>query len=326
MSQTLLHELSNGGWETPSIHEDSNIRRYSTTGDILSYQRCRRQYGFFTARGFSSATATQRYFGTLVHDVLDQINRNYKIEPVLPGLEETTRLIENAHDRLIRSGVKPYNASQQDARAIMLIQRFVELVGPYFFRHVQRTEYRLESALQTQQQRQYILEGIVDILAGAVSHELNLPYSTESDDIEIWDYKSGRAPQSNEDPILRSYQYQMRVYLELFRQQTGRYPARAVLVFLGELGRDGLWNEAQGDPSTFSRLFYVITPDPNHIDLALNDFHNTVDAIEHEKSQPYAEQWQAPEHDVDIQTCEACEIRYNCPQFERGEHQRNEPL
>jgi hypothetical protein len=313
------------GWTVPEMNEETHIRRYSTTADILSYKRCRRQYGFFGVRGFSSATATQRYFGTLVHDVLDRINRDYASSKVLPDRQGIELLIQEAHDRLIRSGVRPYNAKDQQAHATKLIDRFVHLIGPQFFKHVQQTEYRLERALQTHTHRRYILSGIVDVLSGSVSHDLGLPYSTDPGDIEIWDYKSGRYPDKG-SPELQSYEYQIRVYAELYRQQTGDYPARSVLVFIGELGDDDRWNRAGGDPSMFPRLVYPIHPIAKQIEMAMQDFHETVEEIEVERAKPYANQWLPPSHAVSIETCEACEIRYSCSSFKDGDRQKQEPL
>src|SRR6185437_14560035 len=73
----VLLPLLGGGWPTPDPREEPRVRSYSITADILSFRRCKRQYGFFGVRGFNSATSTQRYFGTLVHDVLDQISRDW---------------------------------------------------------------------------------------------------------------------------------------------------------------------------------------------------------------------------------------------------------
>src|SRR5690349_7976741 len=98
-------------WTIPQITMEPHIRKYSTTGDILSFKRCRRQYGFFGVRRFVSATNTQRYFGNLVHDVLDRINRVYQISRFIPDHDEIVQLVDDAHQRLIRSGVRPYNAS-----------------------------------------------------------------------------------------------------------------------------------------------------------------------------------------------------------------------
>src|SRR5690242_15574226 len=109
----VLTQAALPGWTVPELPEHHLVRAYSTTADILSFKRCRRQYGFFGVRRFSASTNTQRYFGTLVHDVLDQINRAQRSDESLPNREEVERLVEAAHDRLIRSGVRPYNAKQQ---------------------------------------------------------------------------------------------------------------------------------------------------------------------------------------------------------------------
>jgi len=311
------------GWTTPEPGEETQIRTYSTVGDILAYQRCRRQYGYFTVRGFDSASATQRYFGTLVHDVLDQIHRDFRVGEGVPDRERLEDMVLQAHDRLVRSGVKAYNPRYQRERAEMLIWRFVQLFGEAFFQNVNETEYKLSRALQTDQEElDYVLEGVVDVLAGAVSHDLQLPYSTEPDDIEIWDYKSGQVPDQGSRE-LRAYKYQMRVYSELFQQQTGRYPARAILIFLGELEDDDRWEMAGGEPRMFPNLVYEVSPNPQHIEEAMQDFNGTVEAIEAERSLPYDQQWQAPEHEVPEQTCRACELRYNCAAYPQGANERD---
>lgn len=315
------------GWTAPALKAETHVRKFSTTGDILSFKRCRRAYGYFGVRGFSSATATQRYFGTLVHDVLDRINRDYRLSPSkpLPTEAEVKDLVTEAHDRLIRSGVRPYNAPQQQEAAALMIYRFVSLIGLKFFPNVHQTEYRLERALRTHTGRDYVLDGIVDILSGAVAHALDLPYSTRPDDIEIWDYKSGSMPKKGSSE-LRDYEFQMKVYAELYHQQTGTYPARAVLVFLGQLRDDANWRLAGGAAARFPSLFYTVHPNPADIAAAMSDFHHTVEAIEAERSTNYRQQWQAPKHDVDSKTCEACELRYSCSNFGDAARQRAEPL
>jgi hypothetical protein len=316
------------GWTVPTTSRTVHIRKYSTTADILSYKRCRRAYGYFGVRGYSSATNTQRYFGTLVHDILDRINREFLRDPAQPLPDEPAveQLVAEAHDRLIRSGVRPYNARQQKAHATKLIHRFVTLIGPGFFPNVRQTEYRLERALKTEHKGiDYVLDGVVDVLSGAVSHALGLNYSTDPDDIEIWDYKSGRMPDKSSS-LLRDYEYQMRVYAELFRQQTGDYPARCVLVFVGDLGDDTRWQVSQQIPSRFADLFYVVQPSAKMIGRAMSDFHATVEQIEAEREKCYSEQWQPPAHPVEMATCEACELRYSCSRFPQAAKQRGEAL
>jgi putative RecB family exonuclease len=319
-------------WVVPRRTLESRIRKYSTTGDILSFRRCRRQYGYFGVRGFAGADATQRYFGTLVHDVLDQLNRQHRSGSAVPtdnsAITSLVReCVEKAHERLVRTGVRTYKSHDQRERAATLITRFVQLLGSTFFANVTETEYRLERPLRTSTDRPYILEGVVDVLSGAASHALRLPFGTAPDDVEIWDYKSGRRPAEDSDE-LQTYVYQMLVYAELYYQQTGRYPARSVLVFLGELGNDTRWNEVAGDPARFKELFYAVDPIGGKIDVttAIEDFGRTVDEIEAERSRPYQLQWEVPIHEVDPQTCDACDIRFSCLRFASALKQRKEPL
>ncbi|MBZ4418755.1 PD-(D/E)XK nuclease family protein [Myxococcus sp. RHSTA-1-4] len=317
------------GWTVPLVKNEVRIRSYSTTADVLAFRRCRRQYGYFGVRGFSSATSTQLYFGTLVHDVLDRITRDRRAAPTraLPSEEEIQQLVQEAHDRLIRSGVRTFNAPLMREKAARLIHRFVHLVGEAFFPHIRQTEYRLERALKTPQGRDYILQGVVDILAGAVSHALGLNFPTSEVDEEIWDYKSGRMPAKGASELV-DYEYQMQVYAELYRQQTGHFPARAVLIFLGELDDDELWKLAlKGKgPGVFPRLFYPLHPSPVRVKAAMQDFHNTVELIEEERAKPYEKQWAAPSHSVEEQTCEACDIRFRCSSFPQASKQRRDAL
>ena len=71
---------------------------------------------------------------------------------------------------------------------------------------------------------------------------------------------------------------------------------------------------------------YYVPAIPGDIDVAMNDFHATVAAIETEHGKPFAQQWQAPVHDVELDTCAVCEIRYSCPKFGDAKRQRNESL
>src|SRR6202030_1500862 len=51
--------------------------RFSLTSDILSFRRCSRQYGYFGNDGFVPAQATQIFYGTIIHQVLDRCHRHY---------------------------------------------------------------------------------------------------------------------------------------------------------------------------------------------------------------------------------------------------------
>lgn len=313
------------GWVTPTVRPEERIRKYSTTGDILAFKRCRRQYGMFGVRGFAPSSDTQAYFGTLAHDVLDAVTREYRATGTVPTEADIQVVIEQAHDRLWRSGVRPYNAKWQRERVALLITRFVELVGDKFFKHVQETEYQLERAMTTPQGQGYVLTGVVDVLAGAVCEDLELPFPTHRDDVEIWDYKSGSRPPKG-DKTLEDYVFQMRMYAHIYELRTGRPPARCVLVFLGELGDESSYKAARGEAARFPGLFYPVHPDPSRMHEVETDFHNTVEAIEGERAKPYAAQWAAPTTPVDEQTCVVCDLNCNCGAYPTGAKKRSEPL
>jgi hypothetical protein len=312
-------------WRVSTPKHEKVVRKYSITSDILSFKRCKKQYGYFTVRGFVSATATQRFFGTLVHDVLDSINRDYKLTKELPSRQEIKDKLDKAHQRLRASGVRAYNEARQVEKAERMISNFVELVGHPFFSNITKTEYELKNVMKTPNGLDYMIGGVVDILAGAASHDLGLLDNAQSDDVEIWDYKSGNRNSSKE--FLKDYQYQMMVYAELYKQQMGKYPSRCVLVFLGEVDMKD-WESKKHSIDNFKDMFYILdfSKSQTNIQDALKDFHSTVEQIEAERSKPFGEQWSAPTHNVDEDTCVACEIRYNCEKFPQGSKQKNEPL
>lgn len=57
-------------------HAPLSRPRFSLTSDIISFRRCRRQYGFFGNDGFVPAQAVQVYFGQMIHQVLDRCHRH----------------------------------------------------------------------------------------------------------------------------------------------------------------------------------------------------------------------------------------------------------
>jgi hypothetical protein len=298
------------------------IRKYSVTADVLSYKRCRRQYGFFAVRGLRSASATQRYFGTLIHDVLDQMFRDYKNTKQLPNVQAIQTYVEQAHLRLIQSGIKALNTAVQKETITNILDRFVDLIGTPFFSNVQETEYPLERSMN-HNQLQFVLHGTVDVMSGAIAHQIGLNYATSPSDVEIWDYKSGHMPSAN---LLSDYEYQMKVYAELYRQQTGSFPARCVLVFLGELAKDKVYEDCKKDIRNLQKILITLHPTTSNVQPAVDDFVHTVTIIENEKIQPYHKQWDEPNHPVDPDTCAVCELRYQCSKFPHHATQRKEPL
>lgn len=265
-------------------------RRYSVTGDVLSYRRCPRQYGHFTDFGFSPAGSGQLYFGTVVHRTLDRIHQQYKgqIEGkeggVVPDDETVREYFDQVSESLVTRGVYPMSHAAKE-KALEYIQRFNRQMGDELYPAVKDTEHQLK-----RQHEDFVLEGTVDVLT----------QSSGSDDDpgtwEIWDYKAAQVP-PEESHDLSNYRFQMQVYAGLFELKNGTLPARSVLYFLGE---------DRPDDATVD-----ISVTPEKISTAIETFSNTVSDIEESRR---TETWDAPDPEdaPTEETCADCDLRWDC--------------
>jgi len=61
----------------PAEEADKDLpQSYSYTGDYIAYQRCPRQYMIFRQYGFEAARTQTAFFGSLIHQTLDDLH-NY---------------------------------------------------------------------------------------------------------------------------------------------------------------------------------------------------------------------------------------------------------
>jgi putative RecB family exonuclease len=272
-------------------------RRMSMTSDVLAFRHCRRQYGYFSNDNFVPTQTTQIFFGKIIHQVLDRAHRHYK--GLVPGvdegsipteenIEEYFREVENA---LITRGVRPKSGRSRD-QALEVIKRFNDVEGETLYPRVFDTEYKLESS-----QEDYILHGVVDVIADGDADE-NDPSGRE-----IWDYKGSSRPAQTSQQ-LRNYEWQMAVYAHLYRARTGVYPDRAVLYFMNELA---------GDPPPERRprgAIYSVDFSDDQIQRGLQEFDTTAQGILQHKER---QEWPAPEDPPGEETCDVCDIRFDCP-------------
>lgn len=267
-------------------------RRYSVTGDILSYRRCKRQYGFFARRGYVSAQSGQLFFGTVIHQTLDKAHAHYRgeIEGTEPGTipteEDIKRYFEKAAGALEAQGIRRMSDDSRD-KALAYVQEFNRTFGPQVYPRIIDTEHRLQK-----DKGSYILHGIVDVVAQ--------PEGTAGwQNYEIWDYKGAKRPKQTAEGRrdLENYEFQMRVYAHLYELRNGVRPQRAILWFLGE-------------PRPEHQQHPVVLSDAG-ISTAVEAFERTVQAIEESIR---ADDWssvsvkEAPA----IETCNACDLRWNC--------------
>lgn len=259
-------------------------RRYSITGDVLSYRRCKRQYGYYNELGFTPNHVTQLFFGRVVHETLDRAHRHYAgdLEGVEgdepPSSDELRDYFDEVAEALKARNIYPMSEEAEET-AFKYIERFNEEEGEGLYPHVVDTEHRLQS-----NRDDFVLEGVVDVL------------TSDDDGDEIWDYKAGQRPESGHE--LEDYQAQLYTYAELYRYQNGRYPDRGVIYFLGEDERD-------------EAMFEVNFADGD-VTGSIDEFEQTVDEI---KDNRQGGNWfDITEEDRPSEgTCAECDVRWSCP-------------
>jgi hypothetical protein len=272
--------------------------RFSLTSDIISFRRCRRQYGYFGNDGYVPAQTLQVFYGTVIHQVLDRCHRHYSgLLQGIPGgriptdveLEGYFGEVENA---LRTQGIRPVSSGVRD-QALRVLRNFNVLEGPSLYPRVVDTEYRLES-----DRTQYIMRGVVDVLADTAD--------AGAGEREIWDYKGTSRPNAS-DPMLQDYVWQMCVYAELYRVRTGSYPRRAILYFINELRTE------PGDPPPSRRplraVYEVDFSDSALIQAALSAFDTTANDIMNCRVR---QDWPVPGNQPDEGTCDICDLRWSC--------------
>ena len=289
------------GLKVPASQSTSLKRRYSVTTDIRSFQRCSRQYGHFAVRGYAPAHSVQIYYGTLIHQVLDRAHAHYAglRDPETEGQLPTDQDIENYFNEVDQAlrvrGVQSVRASTQAAErkaALRRLKLFNQIEGPKLYPRVRDTEYRLQS-----DQGDYLLYGTVDVLADSPGW---LPGMKG----EIWDYKGANRPEPNTENF-HQYEFQMLVYAELYRERNGYYPERAILYFLNEL------DTAEESHIRPPEALLEVPLDPKRIEVALYIFKSTVSDIERCRRK---DEWPEPQNGLpDKNTCDICDIRWNCP-------------
>ncbi len=208
--------------------------------------------------------------------------------------------VENA---LRSHGVRPASPAVAE-KATRVLKIFNRVEGSHLYPRVFDTEYRLES-----DRGQYVLRGVVDVLATGAGA------GGDPSKMEIWDYKGTKLPDLSSQS-LQDYVWQMCVYAELYRVRSGAYPAKAVLYFLNELDQEP---EPTSRPL---RAVYEVKFTKKMIQDALAEFNLTANAI---MACQASRAWPIPAHDPGKETCDICDIRWNCP-AKKGVYPRRLPI
>jgi putative RecB family exonuclease len=289
-----------------SLSDDNKFKKkYSVTGDILQFQLCPRQYGFFNVRGYHPSNLTQFWFGTIIHQVLDKLHLQYlgRLDPQKKGQTPSDDDVKVYFDQIMESlrtkGIRAINENEKKL-ALKLIMIFNSVEGPTLYKNVEDTECSLQDDVGD-----FILHGKVDLIKDvSVGKEIN-GYNS----VEIWDYKGSTFPDvSSEDGKNRLNQYtsQMLAYAHLYYLREGKYPLKCVLYFLNELNTDP---EPTSRPT--QAIYEIDIRNPifkDAIDKTLKDFSEVVEKIEKYKE---IDEWKVIVK-PDKKTCDICNLRWDC--------------
>jgi len=273
-------------------------RQYSIAGDILTFRRCRRQYGMYKLRCYRPAKTIQFYFGTVIHQTLDLAHEHYlgRLDPTLkstvPSDEQIQSYFLAAESSLRTRGIVPFSRTQRES-ALKLLRRFNRYYGPKLYPRVRDTECRLQMDLG-----KMVMQGVVDVLLT----------SPASRGLEIWDYKGSELPSGEKmRRILHDYELQMRVYSLLYSHKYGDKPDEAVLVFLNELKSDPPTREEE------RRAFFRLKVNSAAMKDALTEFMESVEMIENERVKTGI-RWEPPSVRAipERRNCDVCDFKCGC--------------
>ena len=274
------------GYMNVKPSKQTKIRHaYSITADILAFRRCSRQYGYFAVKGYVPAQTTQLYFGIVIHQVLDRAHRQYRglmegRKEGMPTNEDIESYFRTVNESLRARGIRPYSR-MAEASALEYLQRFNSEQGPRLYPRVLDTEHKLKADF-----KDFLMHGVVDVLAGAEGNP---------EELEIWDYKGSKRVEDDSDEM-KNYNFQMQVYGELYKKRHGKYPARAILCFLGEKEKE--------------RMLVTVPLGSKSAQEAVNLFVETVGEIERRRDK---DDWSPPPVMPSRETCSVCDIRWDCP-------------
>lgn len=266
-------------------------RRYSITGDLISYSLCPRQYGFYRFLGYAPSNPSQEWYGSIIHRFLKRAHTYFRLKGEVPDEDEIERIFRQIEVSMELEGARPFNEAVRKS-ALKVIEAFCRIEGKEFFESIVEAELPLMKELDD-----FILYGVVDAL------------KMDGNSVEIWDYKGMRRPDENTEfgrKKIERYRKQMFVYGYLYRERTGEYPRKAVLYFLNEIkGRNSR------PPEALLVVDFELEETQKQVEEFINEFCQVVRGIEESKER---NKWALPET-IDEATCSQCDFRFDCPKW-----------
>lgn len=256
-----------------AVKEAQHKPTFSLTGQISVYRRCKRQYELFNEYGFVPSFAAQIFFGTVVHQTIEDIH-HYALEGRQSEL--STQVVRGLFDRnselLRKRGIHPLAPSQRD-EAFEHVARYLRL-----------NRNNLHNVIETEievmlEKPDYVLDGRVDLVRGV------------DDKVEMVDFKAQKRVANDSDEFAH-YQNQLALYWHLLEEKYGKKPDRAILYFTGERDLDQ------------ARV---------RVDLSRSDIDHVVAHFDETAQCILDKQYEMKPNDFPPQdTCRACDFQHYC--------------
>ncbi len=243
----------------------SNVIEISYTGDLLAHRRCPRAWAYEKYAGFHPYEQVQAMEGRLIHHAMEWLTAFFARESRHATRGEVEDQLKHYFRVLWARGIRTAFASKTETINRVLDNLLPDNKVPdrlhptvqTAIEGAQHTEYELRTvkklvALDHDGKDRLLLTGILDLVVQQQnplryervwkwSHKAKLEGEVHKavvrakvNDLEIWDYKGTRG----DSPYMRDYVLQLLTYANLYRERTGKRPARCILFFINEKKRD----------------------------------------------------------------------------------------
>ena len=247
-----------------------SIPRYSLTGDILSYQRCSRQYRYYNGSSLPPSRPVQFWTGEFVHKCLEDAYTIWiehsnesaygfpwpmTVTPYppqnnpVPRVENDIGLIgDRVEARLSAMQKNPRSGIARQA-AYNRVNAAINILGPHLFPLITSVEQKISGSRdllkRVDRTDKYELFGIADVIShveyqGNPNNRIIELLAQNVNNLEgifdvIVDYKASRRPNISEETA-EHHKWQVQTYSWLRGQVATNIPIRAgIIVYINEL-------------------------------------------------------------------------------------------
>jgi len=190
-------------------------RSFSFTSDLSVYENCPRQYKFFNEYEFTPSRSAEMFFGSLVHQTIEEIHR-YVMVGKLDEINEAKikGFFEFNFKHLLNSGMRQLGQKQKDLA-------FKQVIN-YFNQNKEEMKTIIETEVDVSVEKdKYILNGKIDLL------------SSSGDKVNILDFKSMKRPKEDKE-LIEAFKKQLSLYGHIIEKKHNKVPDKLIIYWTGE--------------------------------------------------------------------------------------------